>query len=481
MKNPLNQRCSCGSGRKARYCCKTTVAAERKLDLNAHQIFRISRKMPKILREFMVDHVPREFVEAAWDDFIGEATVDVDLDQYAPLFFPWVIYNWIPDSPKIMGLPASGYQPAAKVYLQRNASRLAPLEAAFLRSGLDATPSFYKIVAVNPDHTLMFEDIFLSRPGEPLRLTAFDKSLSASAKPNMIFFGLVFETNGIHTIEAAAPLAIPGFFEANLLELRDAIHRAEGDMSAPALKHHQYELLDEYWQIAEKILTPPRLQNTSGEELSFHKLEYECHSAYDTILALADLTRDRNQIRELTQQAADANVEGMEISFPWSSTTDNPALGGRTTFGQITVKGKRLTVRINSAARAARFKKMVEKRLGDKVTLRLDLIESPQMSAVDQPTRRSPPSAPQKLSDLPPEAQEVLRQQATKRKAAWFDTAIPMLGGISPRAAAKSKAGREKLEILIRHYTEQRSGRDPDELTVLMNPQEDEIRRELKI
>src|ERR1700674_5542707 len=59
------------------------------------------------------------------------------------------------------------------------------------------------------------------------------------------------------------------------------------------------------------------------------------------------------------------------------------------------------------------------------------------------------------LPHEPARSRTTHRQRATRRgpypwHRDWIDTAVPALGGKTPRTAARSKASREKLDLLLR-------------------------------
>lgn len=69
------------------------------------------------------------------------------------------------------------------------------------------------------------------------------------------------------------------------------------------------------------------------------------------------------------------------------------------------------------------------------------------------------------LNDLP-EVQEMMRQMGETHWENWLDTPLPILKNKSPRKAASTAAGREKLEALFLDF-ERRAGNrnspfDPD-------------------
>jgi hypothetical protein len=63
-------------------------------------------------------------------------------------------------------------------------------------------------------------------------------------------------------------------------------------------------------------------------------------------------------------------------------------------------------------------------------------------------------------SPPPPELQAIEAELARKHWDAWLDTKVPALGNRTPRQAAKTASGRERLEALLADYSQSVSARD---------------------
>jgi len=50
-----------------------------------------------------------------------------------------------------------------------------------------------------------------------------------------------------------------------------------------------------------------------------------------------------------------------------------------------------------------------------------------------------------------------------RHRKAWLDQPVPALGGLTPRAAAATPLGRERLEALLADYAYRDRQREPDE------------------
>lgn len=117
---------------------------------------------------------------------------------------------------------------------------------------------------------------------------------------------------------------------------------------------------------------------------------------------------------------------------------------GSLVLGTLLLKGRRLTLEVNSAARAAQGRTVLEPLLAG-------LIGPPLSEHTDLDrmlAEERPPPAPTGLS---PEQESALVHQALdEHYRRVLDEPIPALGGKSPRAAAKAPAGREKVAAWLK-------------------------------
>jgi hypothetical protein len=60
-----------------------------------------------------------------------------------------------------------------------------------------------------------------------------------------------------------------------------------------------------------------------------------------------------------------------------------------------------------------------------------------------------------------PEIQEHLQKMATQHWQAWLDTPLPVLNNKTPREAAKSISGKERLEALLWQFEQQSATPQP--------------------
>ena len=128
---------------------------------------------------------------------------------------------------------------------------------------------------------------------------------------------------------------------------------------------------------------------------------------------------------------------------------------GTVVLGNIELKDRAVLLSVNSAARAAQGTAMLQGVLADLVRAPLTEIQT-----IDQ-VRKSAADAPP-IEEIPLEiATGLVHAMLDKQYRAVLDEPVPMLGDRSPRQAARTPAGREKLVTWLK-FLENRSGNQVD-------------------
>lgn len=125
-----------------------------------------------------------------------------------------------------------------------------------------------------------------------------------------------------------------------------------------------------------------------------------------------------------------------------------------TTLGTLDIDGDRLQVQVNSNRRASRIEREIVKRLGPDAVLEsrtADPVEKLLAERKDTPRDRLADLEQEQLQQQP-EVQEFLRQQGERHWETWLDTQLPALGNRTPRQAARTSEGRERLEALFAEF-----------------------------
>jgi len=197
-------------------------------------------------------------------------------------------------------------------------------------------------------------------------------------------------------------------------------------------------------------VNPPKLFNSDGDEIVFHRVNFPLTEA-----ASADAIAARlEQLAELRQAsgtfwnwlggraASDAMAKGLK-GLTFNSTMDD----GSPVLGTVEVNERFVLLEANSRARAQRGTAMLAAALGDLVGSPLTKIQT--MEQLQAAPRRKPDEA---AAAIPPEVQEKLVHEFLDQQyRASLDEPTPMLGNVSPRAAARNARGREDLLVWLKH------------------------------
>jgi hypothetical protein len=205
----------------------------------------------------------------------------------------------------------------------------------------------------------------------------------------------------------------------------------------------------------------PELLNTDGDPLEFTTLHFPLLpgvAAPRLRAALATIPALRQENAGFWNWLAEPGAKTHQ-TVPRRATGQTfmtPMEDGSLVLGTVELKGRRLSLAANSPARAERGRAMLEPVLAGLVraplTERTDL---DQMLATERP-----PPSPMGLS--PEQQREVLHQGLDDHYRRVLDEPIPVLGGKTPRAAAKTAKGRGAvvawLKTLENHSGRQQTG-----------------------
>jgi hypothetical protein len=225
--------------------------------------------------------------------------------------------------------------------------------------------------------------------------------------------------------------------------------------------------------------TQPVLHNSDGEEVVFHKVRFP--------LAIGVMQKDigarLGTVRVLRRENARFWnwLGGPPPKRPpagkapnavgWNVTMDD----GTPVLGSVELKGRLLTLSVNSVTRAAQGTALLEGVLGELARAPLTEIQT-----VDQ-VRASRQGHDTPASDIPQEvATRIVHDMLDKQYRATLDEPVGMLGDTSPRAAIRTQRGREKVTAWLK-YLENRSASHHDPKDPMATYDFGWIWRELKI
>lgn len=195
----------------------------------------------------------------------------------------------------------------------------------------------------------------------------------------------------------------------------------------------------------------PRLTNKDGDELLYSEVRFpvpdeslsEVERRLDGAAELERHDRDGRhwtwlgeQIPTKKKKRSKTAKHGEQLSF---ASFDEE---GRLILGTLELRDLALVLSLNSRARAKRGEEMLAALLKGLAGPPVTSFQSPE-SDLDDPPEAEPADA---ADAIPPEvAAEVTREHLDRHYRACLDEQFPVLDGKTPRQAARSKAGRERL------------------------------------
>jgi hypothetical protein len=448
-----NDPCPCGSGRKYKQCC---LQQNDVLDFRWRQLRAAEgRLVPELLAGALQEY-GAELLDAALDAFfLGEGVPDgyPETDEFSGFFVPWFVYRFVASRPERRRVPDAPRESLAADYLRRHAGQLSAIERAFLTEAARSPLSFYAVSHTTPGREIALSDVMTGR-----NVVVREQRASGMVQSGALLFTRVLSVEDTAIMSGCAPLVIPPDWHLPLLDARDRAAGGKGrHLTQERLHDLDSDLRRLYFQIEEAVYNPrpPEIRNTDGDPLVLTTLTYRLmcspSAAFERLKTLAQAAA-----ADVTLLLADAEMDDRNelkaVSIPWSRRGNRlHKEWDNTTLGTMEIDGDRLTIQVNSTRRARRIEREIAKRLGDDAVLVARTADTADKLLGEHeatPRDRLDTLEEEQLAQQP-EVQEFLRQQAERHWDAWLDTRLPALGNRTPRQAARTPDGRERLEALF--------------------------------
>ena len=455
MKPGRNDPCPCGSGKKYKHCCLLKDDAPPDPDdLAWRRVMRATEGLPAALLRTAKSHFGAAALDEAWDEFnLWEIDEPFDPDTpHMPVFMPWFLFDWLPDSETTDVPEAACDTTAAQAYLRAAGQRLDPLIRRYVEAAAAARFSFHEIVSCTRGRGFRLRDVLLGSEADVL-----ERKGSTGVTPGDLLYAKVVPIEGIAVLEGCTPVLIPPRYKTDLIDFRSEVSPEQGSSNAGLLREYDFELRELYLSIAHELLYPsaPAVANTDGDPLEFHTLVYDIDSPRRAFDALKDLADGMPEDELLQGAELDAAGDLVRAEILWRRA-GNPVHAGmeNTTLGTIRIAPSRLEADVNSAERAAKLRVLIEQRLGDHARFRIAKVESLQSlmdrkrTPQEEAAARERQAEHERLAALP-EVQAKIAEMMRKHYRSWVDQKIPALGDRTPRDAVRDPDGREAVEALI--------------------------------
>ena len=431
------------------------------------------------LVEFALDRRGHRFFRKAWAEFDSRGVFDGD-EEYEDdgAFLPWALFNHVPRRRKGFAWRRLGEtRPVALDFLAEQGERLDPFERRFLETVCRIPYSFHVVESAEAGRTLGLRDVFTGRTH-----VVRDRLASEMAEVGEVIFGRVLEVDSVAILVGMGSFRIPASFRIELIDVRDDLVGEGGFLTEEAVLDRDRSFRELYLGIVERVLRPPapQLSNTDGEPLVFCHVFFDlsCPAA-EALEELKDLALDWTDEDFREEAVLDDAGELERIEFPWLVRGNEVHRSwGNTVLGRLTLGGRELVIEVNSEARAERVRREVERRLGARVAYRATERESPEKLLAESRCSQcgEPEAAPDAARDTvvrDPLARAELERVVAAHWEDWVDTELPALGDRTPREAARTAAGRERVAALLDDFGSSRPGGD------LPGPDVEGLRREL--
>jgi hypothetical protein len=453
MKIGRNAPCPCGSGKKYKNCClgkqstpSQTLYYQRLSEAHDRLVHRLLPYAKRTFGEEVVFLAMHEFL--LWpdsEDEVGEGT----LDRVGPLFWPWFLFNWEYDSSEVASeLPGPEGRTVVELYAEERSARLDPLERKLIENINRKPYSFWEVLNVDKGKGMKLHDVLRGD-----RIEVQERSGSNYVQSGDLLYGRAVSVDGVGMIMGLGPTIIPPGRKPDIIQLRKKLRGGRPSITEETLSERDVEIRELYLRIDQSLHTRPKLYNTDGDPLEFHRLIYKISSVEEAFGKLCDLcvTAEAEELR------ADAKLDRagriIRIEFPWDRLGHkaSPAMPN-TLLGRIVIDGHRLTAEVNSAARAEALRSEIAARLDDSAHFKADEIRDmdSMMNEVEAGRFDKKNSAEHDELMQHPEVREQISELICKHWESWINQKIPALGGKTPKQAVKSEDGREAVEALLR-------------------------------
>jgi SEC-C motif len=444
-----NDPCPCGSGRKYKHCCLRATDAD---DAARIRLREAEGVLVPALFAYALDEFGNDYFADAWDEFFVWHDVPEDIDhsrEFGTTFDPFFVFSFVPDEAKDDLPDGWPTEPLALHFLRHEVESCPDFHREFIEQACRSHPSFFVIEGTTPGRSIDLKDILTGR-----RFHVLEQSASRSFRAGDLTFTRVISVGGACILIGASPWIIPPSWHVQIIEFRDRLHPRRL-MTRQDLFEYDIEIRDLYHQIVDALEHPklPQLRNTDGDPIEMTTMTYEL--AVSTGEAV-------DRLRPLATIGDEVHIDGETVDSAGAITAATLSwikAGNRkhknwdnTILGNLRLDGSRLVVEVNSARRRTRIAKEIFRRFGSAAALIdtqvTDIGKELQARKAGDESAQSSPSGSARTPELEALEADLLRQHWD----AWVETKVPALGNRTPRQAAKTARGRERLEALLSDF-----------------------------
>ena len=430
-----NDPCQCGSGRKFKHCC---LRAPDSGHLVVQRLREAEGRLIPLMWHIALSTWKQEGLEEAYDTFFMDTPLPGDIQthpEHESLFLTWLALRFAP-APRRVARPSS-----AALRLLSEGHELSERERQFVKAAESASPAFYAVVSAEAGASIDLEDILTGSAWHVIEGTA-----SRTVRPGGVLYARVVTVENVSIMVGCGAALLPPTRRSDVADLREHIGSRGRRPTAGDLRTFE-DMLRRWYLLAadqERNPPPPRFTNTDGDPLAPTTLTFTLRctpaEAFDALRTLS--VTDSDEAALLANAERDAGGHLLAFSLDWTKRGNRVNKSWENTIlGHLEVRGQTLSATVNSSRRATRLRKQIDKRLGNRVSLERTVIESVDALLAKA---RTGPSEP-----VPDSSPEMVAEFEAQHWQTWVDQPIPALKGQTPREAAATPRGRERLQALL--------------------------------
>jgi hypothetical protein len=410
------------------------------------------------LMKFTLETWGKPLIAHAWEDFWVYDDVPDDLPstpEFDTMFVPWFVLGFVPDPEADEACDDWPTQPIGLEWLAMQ-SAVSDLERAFIETACRSPISALVVEQVTAQRSLDLKDVLTGK-----RFHVLEQGASQRLRPADLLFTRVVSLDGASIMLGASPFIVPPRWHTHLIDWRERIFRKRR-MTRQHLEDFDIEIREMYFQIAAELLnpTPPRLANTDGEPLALTTLTYELKTTVDDAFGrLAPMARVHadDHVDEITHDESGA-ITSAVLSWVKAGNRKHKEWDN-TILGTLRLEAGRLVVDVNSTRRAERVKREIARRVPDAAILvDTQVVDPSDALAARQRERASGARDDKPPRETPPQLRALEEDLLHRHWEEWLDARVPALGNKTPRQAARSVSGRERLEALLAQFERDAEG-----------------------
>lgn len=357
-------------------------------------------------------------------------------------------------------------------YLKRRGWKEKVINKAYMAALRSSTMSLYEVSDIQPGRSFMARDLL--RGGEPIRVS--EHTATKTIKPwdrlamrivnvrgkSVIGGGLLPFDHELSEKMIGAFAGMkkrvakngPAVFEELGFDTKDPEidHLIASATSDPELLRCAAPLFSTLFlvDLVDRVLNPklPQMFNGDGEEMAFIALFYrlkdgvgqeEIRAALDQAVELDRASTTFWNWLSTQEEAPNKRASATGKAIGFTSTMSD----GATVLGTIELKTNVLELRVNSESRAERGRAMIDALLEGLVGTPLTERQTIEQALAEH--RESGETSSKPLDLTADEERQIIHQSMDDHYRRQLDEPIQALGNLSPRQAARSRKGREKL------------------------------------